>query len=630
MLGAIIGDIVGSRFEFNNHRSKDFDLFVEGCLATDDSIMTLAVAKALLECHGDWRSLSEKTVEYMQSIGRKYPNCGYGGAFHQWIFSDHPEPYNSFGNGAAMRVSPCGFIAETEDEAKLLSRKVTEISHNHKEGIKGAEAATVAIFMARSGALKQEIHDRIARDYFKLDFTLDSIRDTYEFNETCQDTVPQAIVAFLEATSFEDAIRNTISIGGDSDTLAAITGAIAEAYYGVPGWMKRKAISYLDDELRGIFREWEKETKSGKPARQFELITKYVDKLKDKTNWHSFFDEFYIFVNTNPEYELNEYQTILEKNSLKWTEESMQSADENTLGAQAILALILGVFRAERFTDGVLERFISDGYIAKWLGRLKIIDNEREPQSFKPLLTQVKMTLHSFQQGSTSELIVTEKQVIIKTTRSEGGSVAHQYDLDAISGFGEVSLSIMSDCLAAEGWNDILSFEEISSALNLYELGAEYEDSKTVSHKGIFDRAHMPEKTFTLFVDLLRVVIQSYGFGSIVGLSGFMGALKKGEVKYCGVEFSDGGKIYHYRTTDLRIEVGDEVIVPVGENNYEREATIKTVEFCRWDDTPYPLEKTKEIIRMVDDDVASPPPPQRLLDVTVDTPVEEEEDAQFE
>jgi len=258
MLGAIIGDIVGSRFEFENIRTKNFELFAEDCQVTDDSIMTLAVAKALLACDGDWQQLGHNTVKYMQEIGRKYPYCGFGGMFVNWVFSDKPAPYNSFGNGAAMRVSPCGFIARTEEEARLLSKKVTEVTHNHPEGLKGAEATSVAIFMARNGAAKNEIKERIEKDYYALNFTLDSIRDDYEFNETCQGTVPQAITAFLESDSFEDAIRNAISVGGDSDTLTAITGSIAEAFYGVPSDMKSEALTYLDNELLKIYEEWEK------------------------------------------------------------------------------------------------------------------------------------------------------------------------------------------------------------------------------------------------------------------------------------------------------------------------------------------------------------------------------------
>lgn len=269
MIGAITGDIVGSRFEFNNHRSKDFKLFTDYCEATDDSIMTLAVAKAIIETSKIMQPpegqdydeeiyplLESMTIKYMQKIGRRYPNCGFGGMFSRWVFDENPKPYNSFGNGAAMRISPVGFVSSTENEAKKLSRAVTGVTHNHEEGIKGAEAVAVAIYMARHGFTKSEIRNKIKSVYYTLDFTTDEIRDTYHFNETCQETVPQAIVAFLEATSFEDAIRIAISIGGDSDTLAAITGSIAQAYYGVPEDIKVKALTYLDTNLRAIYDDW--------------------------------------------------------------------------------------------------------------------------------------------------------------------------------------------------------------------------------------------------------------------------------------------------------------------------------------------------------------------------------------
>lgn len=270
MLGAIIGDVVGSRFEFNNHRNKDFELFTDDCQVTDDSIMTLAVAKAIMEAEEKTESLSgghgrdseyyslveSMAIKYMQEIGRRYPNCGYGGMFSRWVFSDDPQPYNSFGNGAAMRISPVGFAARTESEACRLSKAVTKVTHNHDEGIKGAETVAVAIFMARRGFTKNEIRNKINRSYYPLNFTIDNIKDTYKFNETCQETVPQAIQAFLESTSFEDAIRTAISLGGDSDTLAAITGSIAEAHYGVPDDIKDKTLTYLDKNLRAIYDEW--------------------------------------------------------------------------------------------------------------------------------------------------------------------------------------------------------------------------------------------------------------------------------------------------------------------------------------------------------------------------------------
>lgn len=258
MLGAIIGDIVGSRFEWNNIKSKDFDLLTYSCKPTDDSIMTLAIAKAILSCNDDYSELGNKAVEYMQKIGREYPNSGYGGYFISWLYSETPKPYNSFGNGAAMRVSACGFAANSLEEAIILSRKVTEVTHNHPEGLKGAEATTVAIYLARNGKSIFEIRDYINANYYPMNFTLDSIRETYQFNETCQDTVPQAIEAFLESTNFEDAIRNAISIGGDSDTLAAITGGIAEAYYGIPANIRNHSLTFLDKDLVSILNEFEK------------------------------------------------------------------------------------------------------------------------------------------------------------------------------------------------------------------------------------------------------------------------------------------------------------------------------------------------------------------------------------
>lgn len=257
MLGAIIGDTVGSRFEWHNHRSKDFDFLTYKCEPTDDSIMTLAIAKAILKSEGNVNKLSDLVVRYMQQLGRLYSDAGYGGAFRKWIRSSDPKPYGSFGNGAAMRVSPVGFAAKSMDEAKAMSKAVTKVTHNHPEGLKGAEATTVAIFMALHGKSMLEIRDYIDKNYYPMNFTLDDIRDSYQFNETCQDTVPQAMMAFFESTGFEDAIRNAISIGGDSDTLAAITGGIAEAYYGIPSEIRKHELTFLNERLLAILVEFE-------------------------------------------------------------------------------------------------------------------------------------------------------------------------------------------------------------------------------------------------------------------------------------------------------------------------------------------------------------------------------------
>ena len=280
MLGAIIGDIVGSVYEWHNIKTKDFPLFRDGCTFTDDTVMTIAVADALMS-----GGTKDNFIDSMKKFGRLYPNSGYGGRFGNWLFSDDREPYNSWGNGSAMRVSPCawlmdcGFCARTgmwlskgRERAKLSA----EVTHNHTEGIKGAMAVTDAIFMCRFYAegygddmgnavnkeytldkWKTRIKEHIEQDYgYDLCRTLDEIRPVYRFNESCQETVPEAIIAFLESTGFEDAIRNAVSIGGDSDTLAAITGSIAEAAYGIPKTIADKVLGYLDAPLREVYERW--------------------------------------------------------------------------------------------------------------------------------------------------------------------------------------------------------------------------------------------------------------------------------------------------------------------------------------------------------------------------------------
>ena len=258
MLGAIIGDIAGSRFEWQNIKTKDFELLthLQGCKLTDDSIMSLAIAQAILEC-SDVNALSQTAVHCMQKLGNMYPHAGYGGHFQRWLTTQNPKPYNSFGNGAAMRISACGYAASNIEEVKALSGAVTKVTHNHPEGMKAAEAVAIAIYMARTGSSMLEIRDHITKHYYSIAFTLDSIRPTYTFDVTCQGSVPQAFEAFFESTGFEDAIRNAISIGGDSDTIAAITGSIAEAYYGVPADLKEKAKTFLDNRLLEILTKYE-------------------------------------------------------------------------------------------------------------------------------------------------------------------------------------------------------------------------------------------------------------------------------------------------------------------------------------------------------------------------------------
>ena len=264
MIGAIIGDVVGSRFEFieDERRRKDFTLFTDSCRATDDSFMTLAVAKALLLSKGDSQRLKDIVVFCMRSVAHDHPNTGWGGRFYKWLFEEtNPKPYYSYGNGAGMRISPVGWVADSEEEVKELSQIITEVSHNHPEGLKGAEAVAMAVYLARIGKDKAEIRERMQEYYPQLkdkNFTIENIYGHYGYDEqgswvTCMGSIPQAIVAFFDSASFEDAIRNAVCIGGDSDTIGAMAGSIAEAYYGVPPEFEETALSYLSDDLKGLY-----------------------------------------------------------------------------------------------------------------------------------------------------------------------------------------------------------------------------------------------------------------------------------------------------------------------------------------------------------------------------------------
>lgn len=246
IIGAIIGDIVGSRFEFNNCLSTDFDLFATGCRVTDDSIMTVAIA--------EWLTTGCNLVNIMRKWGKVYPYIGYGGMFRRWLLSEEPQPaYNSYGNGAGMRVSPCGFYAKNLEEALDLAKQSAEVTHNHPEGIKGAQAIASSIYLALEGKTKSQIKDYVAKTFeYDLNRSCDKIRLTYshKFDETCQGSCPEAIIAFLESKDYESAIRLAVSIGGDSDTIACMTGSIAAAYYGVPKDIINKVKPYLTKDIQ--------------------------------------------------------------------------------------------------------------------------------------------------------------------------------------------------------------------------------------------------------------------------------------------------------------------------------------------------------------------------------------------
>ena len=271
MIGAILGDMIGAPYEFDRgDKTKDFPLFVEESQFTDDTVMTIAVAEALM----DWRGASdddvrEALISSMQKWGRKYPDAGYGGRFIGWLYERKPMPYGSYGNGSAMRVSAAGWLYETLEETRHMARLTADVTHNHPEGVKGAEAVAAAIFLGRTGHGKEEIRDYILREFgYDLSLTCDEIRPTYHHVESCQQTVPEAITAFLEGESFEDVIRTAVSLGGDCDTLTCIAGSMAEAFYGVPAELREECRRRLPADIRNVLSRFDTIKQHGRAAVQ--------------------------------------------------------------------------------------------------------------------------------------------------------------------------------------------------------------------------------------------------------------------------------------------------------------------------------------------------------------------------
>lgn len=393
-IGAVVGDIVGSIYEFDNHRSKDFALFSDGVEFTDDSIMTIATMQALMN--------GAKSNDFMgayKHFGNKYPSS-YGVRFSQWLASDNSQPYNSWGNGAPMRVSPVAWFYDNLEDVERAAKVSAEVTHNHPDGIKGAQSIAGAVFLARTGKSKEEIKAYIEKYGYFLDFKLDDIRDTYQFDESSEGTVPPAVVAFLESTDFEDAIRNAISIGGDSDTVAAITGSIAEAFYGLPNDIADKALFSLTDELRLILKDFNQAIAPILAVNKFRSLPNVdieaLGSLNARIQSHN--GEWGVrhaskkaesVANTFPWVEQNELvqefvQFMYDKDLVinfdwsKWQEGRDWYALEDEskydrLDVETALKLLTAVIRNERFSEGALVQAFENGSFPKIIQKLTTI-----------------------------------------------------------------------------------------------------------------------------------------------------------------------------------------------------------------------------------------------------------------
>ena len=266
MYGAIMGDIVGSRFEFDRgDKTKDFKLFTEESVFTDDTVMTVAVARALLDAgpQADEATIKGNVVISMKNYGRAFPNAGYGGRFIHWLFSDDTDPYGSYGNGSAMRVSPAGWLYDSIERTREVARWTAEVTHNHPEGVKGAESVAAIIYLARSGYDKKYIRNYVEQEFgYDLSRSCDEIRPAYHHVESCQETVPEAITAFLEGEHFTDVVKTAVSLGGDCDTLTDIAAAMGEAYYGMPRLFLDEVEKRLPDDLLSVVRSFDEVRRS--------------------------------------------------------------------------------------------------------------------------------------------------------------------------------------------------------------------------------------------------------------------------------------------------------------------------------------------------------------------------------
>lgn len=399
MLGAILGDIIGSPYEFdtNNIKTTDFPLFCERSCFTDDSVMTLAVAKGLMNGYGDTKKSEQAIIQSMQTIGRKYPYAGYGARFSGWLYKDKPEHYNSYGNGSAMRVSSVAWLYNNLKDVEQYAEISSKVTHNHPEGIKGAQATAAAIFLARQGADKAYIRQYIEEKYeYRLNRTCNEIRPNYHHVESCQETVPEAMIAFLEGNSFEEVIRLAVSLGGDSDTLAAIAGSIAEAYYPIPEELRIEALSMLDDELKSIlksyrdflenirYKRYEKFEKlmACKPFFDKQGETKWVVPPKDGDIIHLSYPCYGQEVTCLEEFAQDsgftdfDYMRSIEQFGL---EMDLDSYKKKAAGScpLALRAMLTSIVRGERFCDGLIADAIKSGAITAILNSL---DKQMNPK----------------------------------------------------------------------------------------------------------------------------------------------------------------------------------------------------------------------------------------------------------
>ena len=453
MLGAIIGDVVGSRFEFNNIKTKKFDLFDKKCKVTDDSVMSVAVAEMCL--NGYVPDNNPRIIQTFKKWGQRYPYAGYGNRFFHWVLSNEPEPYNSCGNGSAMRISAIGFYANSAEEVEAYSKAVTEVTHNHPEGIKGAYVTAMCIYMARKGASKKEIKAFVEK-YYDINFDYEHLRRTYKHEaEICQNTVPQAIFCFLISNGFEDCLRTTISIGGDCDTTAAISCAIAEAYYGIPTKIAEAVMEFIPEDMKEVIRRFDREiqssgiTRYGKVLKFIKPLEEYPDRLakwheaemrkdKDGNNILSFGYPIYEsdvseFLDAMQSFMVYDYVDVIESYGIKYENIDIHQLDLAKYDDKLVLAMITAIIRSDRINEGLIMSMIQNGSFLKLLLRLKDFD---EILLKEDIITKIKYSFSCFgdytkNEGFVIDIVSKDKVRIEYQSYSMADSIQPVVVLDA-------------------------------------------------------------------------------------------------------------------------------------------------------------------------------------------------------
>ena len=593
MLGSIIADLFRTHFYSDNDDRRtplSDDPAISG-----NCIMILAIDNAVMVSAKNKTELSTEVIAAVQSFGERYSLCRYPESVEGRLKNPH-LPCKAADNRFAVLAGVCGLIAENIEEAKKSAKQMLEPLCSRSEIIEEAETFAAAVCMAKNGATKIEITQYIKTIYYMPDDEQKYLPD--EQGSGFVPALPYALQVFLSSDSFSETLYNTAYTEIHEEAVYAFAGGLAEAYYGIPKIIEKRLTQFLDNELYAVYKEYKHYIHTIFKPEKHRIITKYISKLTDDDHLHNFIDEFYIFAKEHPECSLEKYDAVLKSKGILWTEESMLRADIEELDADIILACIMGALRAEHFSSGMIDVFNKNGALKRWLVRLKNIDAETPVNFDMPDIVNATLKIQS--SFSKESFMLTAHGLSFKIYSPSFGTLSYTYTFGKISGRdkGQLLFEKLQKALECRAWQDT---KEIWEEAVRYKLNITYEDGSVIEHFGLYDRAHVPEKEWLEVMHDIATCFSAFTAAQTCNTERFMDAMKTGEVKYCGVEFTEDGRIYHYRTEDAGIAVGDTVVVPVGYDNYERTAVVKTIQFYRWDDdTPYPLEKTKEIIRKLD------------------------------